>query len=237
MGAYNHVADYPSAWPILRRDYSCPPHRSEQACIIARLYQSYRYYPASGSSAAANLRKGMRIAIVGAGGVGGYFGAKLAVSGEEVHFIARGAHLDAIKRDGLRVLSANGDVLVKPALATNETASVGPVDLVIIAVKLWSTEDAVRDAKPLIGPATALLSFQNGVFAADVIAQTYGKEHTLGGVANIAALIEKPGVIRHNGTMALLTVGELDGRRSARVEQFLHTCAKANIQARAATTS
>ena len=176
----------------------------------------------------------MKIAIIGAGGVGGYFGARLAASGEEVHFIARGAHLDAIKQDGLRVLSANGDVVVKPALATKDPASVGPVDLVMIAVKLWSTEEAVRGAKPLIGPNTAVVSFQNGVMAADLIEKAYGKEHTLGGVANIAALIEKPGVIRHNGTMALLTVGELDGQRSARVEAFLHACEKAGIQARAA---
>jgi 2-dehydropantoate 2-reductase len=176
----------------------------------------------------------MKIAIIGAGGVGGYFGAKLAVSGEEVHFIARGAHLEAIKRDGLHVHSANGDVVVKPALATNAAASVGPVDLVMIAVKLWSTEGAVRDAKPLVGPATAVVSFQNGVMAADAIEKAYGKEHTLGGVANIAALIEKPGVIRHNGTMAILTVGELDGRLTPRVETFLQACKKAEIQARAA---
>ena len=95
----------------------------------------------------------MKIAVLGAGGVGGYFGAKLAASGEEVHFIARGAHLDAIKSNGLQIHSANGDVLVKPALATNDPASVGPVDLVVIAVKLWSTEEAIRDAKPMIGPA------------------------------------------------------------------------------------
>jgi 2-dehydropantoate 2-reductase len=175
----------------------------------------------------------MKIAVIGAGGVGGYFGAKLAVSGEEVHFIARGAHLEAIKRDGLRVLSANGDVVVKPALATSDTASVGPVDLVMIAVKLWSTEEAVTDGKPLIGPTTAVVSFQNGVIAADIIGKVYGKEHTLGGVANIAALIERPGVIRHNGTMALLTVGELDGRRSSRIETFLQAWNKADIQARA----
>jgi 2-dehydropantoate 2-reductase len=175
----------------------------------------------------------MKIAVLGAGGVGGYFGAKLAASGEEVHFIARGAHLDAIKSNGLQIHSANGDVLVKPALATNDPASVGPVDLVVIAVKLWSTEEAIRDAKPMIGPATSVVSFQNGVGAVDAIAQAYGDEHTLGGVANIAALIERPGTIRHNGTMALLTLGELDGRLSPRVEKFVQACEKASIQARA----
>src|SRR5262245_35114431 len=103
-----------------------------------------------------DLGEQMKIAVMGAGGVGGYFGAKLAAAGEDVHFIARGAHLQAIQTSGLQVYSANGDVLVKPAKATNNPAAVGPVDLVMIAVKLWSTEDAVRDAKPLIGPSTAV---------------------------------------------------------------------------------
>jgi len=102
----------------------------------------------------------MKIAIVGAGGVGGYFGARLAVSGEEVHFIARGAHLEAIQNNGLQIYSTNGDILVKPARATSDPAAVGPADLVIVAVKLWSTEQALRDAAPLVGPNTAVVSFQ-----------------------------------------------------------------------------
>ena len=174
----------------------------------------------------------MKIAIVGAGGVGGYFGAKLAASGEEVHFIARGSHLEAIQNNGLQVFSANGDVLVKPARATSNPAAVGPADLVIIAVKLWATEQALRDAAPLVGPNSAVVSFQNGVIAADTIASLYGKPRTLGGVANIAAVIEKPGVIRHSGTMAILTVGELDGKPSARTQAFVDACTKAGIQAR-----
>jgi 2-dehydropantoate 2-reductase len=169
---------------------------------------------------------------MGAGGVGGYFGAKLAASGEEVHFIARGAHLAAMQKSGLQVLSANGDVQLKPGNATGDPASVGPVDLVMIAVKLWSTEDALRDAKPMVGPNTAVVSFQNGVVAVDAITKAYGKERTLGGVANIAAVIEKPGVIRHTGTMAILSVGELDGKPSARTKTFLDACTKAGIQAR-----
>lgn len=174
----------------------------------------------------------MKIAVMGAGGVGGYFGAKLAASGEEVHFIARGAHLEAMQKNGLQVLSANGDVQLKPGNATGDPASVGPVDLVMIAVKLWSTEDALRDAKPMVGPNTAVVSFQNGVVAVDAITKAYGKERTLGGVANIAAVIEKPGVIRHTGTMAILSVGELDGKPSARTKTFLDACTKAGIQAR-----
>src|SRR3954447_2760096 len=123
----------------------------------------------------------MKIAILGAGGVGGYFGARLAASGEEVHFIARGEHLAAMRREGLQVVSANGDVLVKPARATDKPAEVGPVDLVIVAVKLWSTEDALRDARPLVGAQSAVISLQNGVVATDLISQAFGKERTLGG--------------------------------------------------------
>jgi 2-dehydropantoate 2-reductase len=174
----------------------------------------------------------MKISIMGTGGVGGYFGAKLAASGEEVHFIARGAHLDAIQSNGLQVYSANGDVLVKPARAASNPAAVGPADLVIIAVKLWSTEQALRDAAPMIGPNTAVVSFQNGVVAADTISKLYGKQRTLGGVAQIAAVIEKPGVIRHSGTMAVLIVGELDGKPSARTQAFVDACVKAGIEAR-----
>jgi len=174
----------------------------------------------------------MKIAVMGAGGVGGYFGARLAASGEQVHFIARGAHLEAIQNTGLQVYSANGDILVKPARATSNPASVGPVDLVIVAVKLWSTEQALRDAGPLIGPDTAVVSFQNGVVAVDAIAKIYGDQRTLGGVAQIAAVIEEPGVIRHTGTMAVLVVGELDGRASTRAQRFVDACKRAGIEAR-----
>jgi 2-dehydropantoate 2-reductase len=174
----------------------------------------------------------MRIAVMGAGGVGGYFGARLAASGEQVHFIARGPHLEAIQNTGLQVYSANGDILVKPARATSNPASVGPVDLVIVAVKLWSTEQALRDAGPLIGPDTAVVSFQNGVVAVDAIAKIYGDQRTLGGVAQIAAVIEEPGVIRHTGTMAVLVVGELDGRPSTRAQRFVDACKRAGIEAR-----
>ena len=175
----------------------------------------------------------MKIAVMGTGGVGGYFGGKLAVSGEEVHFIARGAHLTAIRTSGLRVYSANGDITVQPAAATDNPASIGPVDVVMIAVKLWSTDDALRDAKPLVGPNTTVVSFQNGVVATDAIIKAYGREHAWGGVANIAAVIESPGVIRHTGTMALLTIGELDGKISERLQRFIDACSKAGVQAKA----
>jgi 2-dehydropantoate 2-reductase len=172
----------------------------------------------------------VKIVVVGAGGVGGYFGAKLAAGGQDVWFVARGAHLEAMRRDGLRVESANGDVLVNPVRATDRPAEAGVADLVMIAVKLWATVDALRDAKPLVGPHTAVVSFQNGVTAVDQVAEAFGREHTLGGVANIAAVIERPGVIRHTGTMAMLQFGELDGSISARVQALRAACEQAGIQ-------
>jgi len=175
----------------------------------------------------------MKIAIMGAGGVGGYFGARLAAAGEGVWFIARGAHLDAMRSVGLQVRSANGDVLVKPCQATDKAAEVGVADVVMVAVKLWSTPAALADAEPMVGPTTAVVSFQNGVVAADQIAETYGRGRTLGGVANIGAVIEMPGVIRHTGTMAGLTFGELDGTLSPRVQALAQACTRAGIQHKA----
>jgi 2-dehydropantoate 2-reductase len=172
----------------------------------------------------------MKIAIIGSGGVGGYFGARLAASGEDVTFVARGAHLEAMQKGGLKVLSALGDLHLPKVKATSDTKTIGPVDVVMIAVKLWATEEAAAAAKPLIGPNTVVVSFQNGVVAVDTLLPALGKEHVMGGVANIAALIEEPGVIRHNGNMASLFFGELDGKPSARSRAFLDACTKAGIK-------
>jgi 2-dehydropantoate 2-reductase len=172
----------------------------------------------------------MKIAVIGSGGVGGYFGGRLAAAGNDVTFVARGAHLQAMKSNGLKILSALGDFHLSKVKCTDDPATIGPVDIVMIAVKLWSTEDAVAAAKPLIGPDTAVVSFQNGIIAVDTILPVYGREHTMGGVANIAALIEEPGVIRHNGTMASLIFAELDGKRSTRAEAFYKACVDAGIK-------
>jgi 2-dehydropantoate 2-reductase len=172
----------------------------------------------------------MKIAIIGSGGVGGYFGARLAASGEDVTFVARGAHLEALQNSGLKVLSALGDLHLPKVKATSDTRTIGPVDVVMIAVKLWATEEAAAAAKPLIGPNTVAGSFQNGVIAVDTLLPILGKEHVMGGVANIAALIEQPGVIRHNGNMASLFFGELDGKPSARSQAFLDASSKAGIK-------
>ena len=173
----------------------------------------------------------MKIAIIGSGGVGGYFGARLAASGQDVTFVARGAHLEAMQKNGLKVFSALGDLQLPEVKAISDTAIIGPVDVVMIAVKLWATEEAAAAAKPLIGPNTVVVSFQNGVVAVDTLLPVLGKEHVMGGVANIAALIEAPGVIRHNGTMANLFFGELDGKPSARSQALLVACKIANVQA------
>jgi 2-dehydropantoate 2-reductase len=171
----------------------------------------------------------MKIAIIGSGGVGGYFGARLAASGEDVTFVARGAHLESMQKNGLKILSALGDLQLPKVKATSDTKTIGPVDVVMIAVKLWATEEAAAAAKPLIGPNTAVVSFQNGVVAVDTLLPILGKEHVMGGVANIAALIEEPGVIRHNGNMASLFYGELDNKPSPRTKALNDACVKAGI--------
>lgn len=173
----------------------------------------------------------MKIMVFGTGGIGGYFGARLAASGADVTFIARGEHLNAMRANGLRIESALGDLLLKPVTATDNPAGIGVFDLVMIGVKLWDTESAIDAVAPAVGPDTAVVSFQNGVDAVDLLTKKFGRQRVLGGIAHIAAVIEAPGVIRHNGKLQRLTFGELDGQRSARVENLLTQCQKAGIDA------
>lgn len=173
----------------------------------------------------------MKILIFGTGGLGGYFGARLAASGADVTFLARGKHLQAMLARGLRVESTLGDLLLKPVTATDNPATVGVVDLVMVGVKLWDTESAIEAVAPAVGPDTAIVSFQNGVDAIDLLTNKFGRQRVLGGIAHIAAVIEAPGVIRHNGTLQRLTFGELDGNSSPRVERLLTQCRKAGIDA------
>ena len=172
----------------------------------------------------------MKIAVMGTGGVGGWFGAKLALAGEDVTFIARGAHLAAIRANGLKVISPAGDMLVRPARATDDPATIGPVDVVMFCVKLWDVESGAEACRPLIGPDTAVIAFQNGVEAEERVAAVLGERHAVGGVAAIFALIDAPGVIRQTGALAWLKYGELDGRRTPRMEAFHAACLKAGIQ-------
>jgi 2-dehydropantoate 2-reductase len=170
----------------------------------------------------------MRIAIVGAGGVGGYFGGRLAAGGADVAFLARGAHLAAMRADGLRIESELGNARVN-VRAEDDPAAIGPVDLVIVAVKLWDTADTIRQIVPLVSPTTAVLSLQNGVIKDDILRAAFGADRTIGALCYIGALLARPGVIRQTGTAQRIIVGEFDGRTSARLEAFADLCRRAAI--------
>ena len=172
----------------------------------------------------------MRIAVVGAGGVGGGYGAALAKAGADVTFIARGAHLAAMKSKGLKVESARGDTHLAPTQATDDPKTVGPVDVVLFCVRLWDVESAGEAIKPMVAADTAVIPLQNGVDAAERLAPILGKDAVMGGVANISATIAEPGVIRQTGTVMRMVFGELDGRKSARAEAFAALCQKAGIE-------
>lgn len=176
----------------------------------------------------------MKIAMMGSGGVGGYFGARLAAGGHDVSFIARGAHLAAMKRDGLKVISAeHGDVTVKPVQATDDPSDVGVADAVIIAVKLWDTEAAGRAVMAMVGPGTLVISLQNGIAAEDILAPIVGVDRLAGGAAFIASAIEAPGVIKHIGTIQRMVIGELGGGITPRITGFTEACREAGIDAEA----
>jgi 2-dehydropantoate 2-reductase len=171
-----------------------------------------------------------RFAIMGSGGVGGYFGARLAAAGADVTFIARGGHLDAIRDHGLEIISPLGDVTVQPAQATDRPGDIGPVDVVLFATKLWDTEAAGAACRPLLGADTAVVSLQNGVDAEDRLAAILGSNHVMGGVSQIAAVIERPGVIRHNGDFAIVIFGERDGVTTSRAEALRDALTGAGVK-------
>jgi 2-dehydropantoate 2-reductase len=173
----------------------------------------------------------MKIAVMGSGGVGGYFGARLAQAGCDVSFIARGAHLAALRERGLVVESKLGNVSLPKVRATDDPTALGSVDLVLIGVKLWDTEAAVRAILPIVGPTTAVLSLQNGVQKDHVLRRVLGNGPIIGAVCYIAATIAQPGVISHTGTLQKLVFGEYDGRRSARAEALLEACRLGSIDA------
>src|SRR5215469_9929658 len=168
----------------------------------------------------------MRIAVYGAGGVGGYFGGRLAQAGAEVHFIARGAHLQALRENGLRVRSPKGDFQLH-ASATDDPADIGLCDFVLFCVKTFDTDAAAARLGPLVREGTAVVSLQNGVENEEKLARAVGEDHVMGGAAFIFAGIAAPGVIVHTGGPASLTFGELDGRASERAKRLLACCEKA----------
>jgi 2-dehydropantoate 2-reductase len=154
----------------------------------------------------------MRIAVMAAGAVGGYFGARLAAAGHDVAFIARGAHRDAMRRDGLKIESSLGDLHLKGLSVTDDPREVGPVDVALFAVKLWDTETAGEQARPLLGPKTRLITLQNGVDSVERLVPLLGNEATIGGATYVVTTIARPGVIRHTGTIARIRCGRLDRR-------------------------
>lgn len=160
----------------------------------------------------------MKIAIMGTGGVGGYYGGLLAQAGQDVTFIARGPHLEAIRANGLQVKSVLGDFRVSPAKATDKPAEVGPVDLVMVATKTYHTDEAAQAIKPMIARDTVVISFQNGVESADRLGAVVGMEHLLGGATWLSAAIEAPGVIGQYSQFRRIVMGELDGRKTPRAE-------------------
>ena len=173
----------------------------------------------------------MRFAIYGAGGLGAYYGARLAAAGHDVAFIARGAHLEAIRSDGLRVLSPLGDVHLERCAATDDPGEVGEVDAVLVAVKTWQIPDVARAVGPLLGASSVVVPFLNGVDAPDQLAQVLGAGRVLGGLSKIFSMIEAPGTVRHFSDGACLEIGELGGGLSERVETLRAAFESAGVEA------
>ena len=175
----------------------------------------------------------MKIAVMGTGALGCYFGGRLAAAGYDVSFIARGATLEALSRDGLRISSPLGDLHLEKVRATPDPAEIGPVDLVMFLVKLYDTEAAARAIAPLLGPETSIVSFQNGIDAAERIGAVTGRNRVIGGIAFISADNRAPGVVAHNSPFARLRFGALDGSVSSRVTALEQALVKAGVDAKA----
>lgn len=163
----------------------------------------------------------MRIAAMAAGAVGGYFGARLAAAGHDVFFIARGAHRDAIAKNGLKIESVHGDLHLPKPNVTDDPAKVGPVDIVLFAVKLWDTESAAAAARPLLGPHSRLITFQNGIDSVDRLSGVLSADRVVGGAAYIATVIASPGVIKHSSQFATLRFGRADKKSDQTLNAFV----------------
>lgn len=173
----------------------------------------------------------MKIAVVGVGGVGGYFGGRLARAGFDVTFIARGATLEALRTRGLRVDSVAGDFTIDDVQATDDPRSAGPVDVILMAVKAWQLEEAARNLGPMIGGDTVVVPLENGIDAADVLAPIVGDAHIAGGLCAIVSYIVAPGHIRHPAYDPTVMFGELDRRRSPRLERLRDAFVRAGVNA------
>lgn len=171
----------------------------------------------------------MRIAAMAAGAVGGYFGGRMAAAGHDVHFIARRANLEALRKSGLKLESVHGDLHLPKVNATDDPKAVGPVDIVLFAVKLWDTEHAAELAGPLVGPATRIITLQNGVDSYERVSKIYGTDKTIPGTAYIAAVLGGPGVVRHTSKFAIMRCGRMDGKPDTKLQAFVEAAKAAHI--------
>ena len=172
----------------------------------------------------------MRIAVVGTGGIGGPYGASLAKAGADVTFVARGAHLEAMRENGLRVEGDRGDTHIRPAQVTDDIAGIGTVDFVLFCVKLWDVEGVGQQLRAIVEPGTAVVPLQNGVDAAERLIPILGHQAVMGGTAYVTGNIAAPGVIRQTGTYQRMTFGELDGRLSERARRLRDLCGAAGFE-------
>ncbi|PWB73797.1 2-dehydropantoate 2-reductase [candidate division GN15 bacterium] len=162
----------------------------------------------------------MKIAVIGTGGVGGYFGGRIARAGHEVTFVARGAHFKAIRENGLQVKSINGDFAIKPAKTTDNIRSLSPVDLILLGVKAWQVREVAQQLKEVVADTTAVMPLQNGVMAAEELTDVLGNKYVIGGLCRIISKIESPGVIAHSGLDPYVAFGELDNRKTERIARI-----------------
>lgn len=177
----------------------------------------------------------LKIAVFGTGAVGGYFGARLLAAGEKVSFVAKGRSLESLRRDGLSVVSPEGNLALRGLVVTDRPGDIGPVDLVLFGVKLYDAEEAAAHLGPLLGPGTAVVTIQNGVDVVELVARHVGAEHVVGGAAYIMAALDAPGRIRHTSAHTLV-FGERDGARSARLSAFEAAGLRAGFQAKLSTS-
>src|SRR5918999_2179959 len=177
----------------------------------------------------------MRIAIMGAGGIGGYYGGRLAQAGHDVVFIGRGEHLHAIQARGLTLVGPAGEAHIAAARATDDPATLDPVDVVLFCVKLFDTEDAAQAIKPLLAKGGVCITLQNGVDGAQRIGAVVGHERVMGGIAFVSAVIESPGVISYKSKSPSIQFGEAEGRMSERAMRFRDACARAGFGAEVVT--
>ena len=172
----------------------------------------------------------MRIAVIGTGGIGGPYGASLAKAGVDVTFVARGAHLAAMRENGLRIEGDRGETHIRPAQATDDIAGIRTVDVILFCVKLWDVEPAAEQLRAIIGPQTAVIPLQNGIDAAERLIRILGSEAVMGGMAFVTGTIVAPGVIRQTGSYQRMTFGELDGRISKRGQRVRDFCEAAGFE-------